>query len=109
MCYTQDRYITQAEVAGAMRTEYGHAEMVLAEESNHKWWDSTTFRQKLQFFPNLQKSGEFRAAFDANIAVAMNAALSLTAGLSYRYDSDPGAGLGARDLLFVTGVAVKLD
>lgn len=107
--YTQDRYINPTEVAGAMRSEYGHPELVLAEESNHKWWDSTTFRQKLQFFPNLQKSGEFRTAFDANIAVAMNAALSLTAGVSYRYDSDPGTGLGPRDLLFVTGVSVKLD
>jgi putative salt-induced outer membrane protein len=107
--YTQDRYITPAEVGGAMRSEYGHTELVLAEESTHKWWDSTDFRQKLQFFPNLKKSGEYRAAFDANIAVAMNAALSLTAGLSYRYDSDPGVGHGPRDLLFVTGVSVKLD
>ncbi|MBC8055767.1 MAG: DUF481 domain-containing protein, partial [Rhizobiales bacterium] len=43
------------------------------------------------------------------LSVAMTNTLSLTAGLSYRYNSQPGAGLEKGDTLFVTGVSVKLD
>ena len=47
--------------------------------------------------------------FDSGRSVAMTDTLSLTAGLSYRYNSDPGAGLKKGDMLFITGIAVTLD
>ena len=51
----------------------------------------------------------YRGVFDAGLSVSMTQRLSLTAGLTYRYDSDPGEGLERLDTLFVTGIALKMD
>jgi putative salt-induced outer membrane protein YdiY len=107
--YTQDRYIEAVDVAGEVRSNYGRAEAVLAEESTHKWTPTTTFHQKLSLYPALRSGGGYRGVFDSGLSVAMNAKLSLTAGLNYRYNSDPGDALKKGDTLFVTGIAVKLD
>ena len=47
--------------------------------------------------------------FDSGLSVAMTKTLSLTAGLNYRYNSDPGEGVKKGDTLFVTGIAMKID
>lgn len=107
--YTQDRYVEAAEVDGSVRRSYGRPELLLAEESNHRWTDTTTFRQKLSIYPALEREGQYRGEFDAGLAVAMTRSLSLTAGLTWRYDSDPGEGFERADTLFVTGIAVKID
>ncbi len=107
--YTQDRYVDPADVRGALRTRYGRAEALLAEESTHQWTPTTSFHQKLSIFPALRAGGDYRGVFDSGLSVAMNSMLSLTAGLSYRYNSDPGTTLKKGDTLFVTGISVKLD
>ncbi len=108
--YTRDRFVNPSFVNGAVRDDYGRAELVLAEESNHKISQSTTFRQRLALFPNLRDSGDYRATFDTNISVAMTKTINLTAGLSYRYNSDPGIpGLKKGDLTFITGVSYRID
>src|SRR5690606_39949013 len=71
--------------------------------------DTSTFRQRLVIYPNLSESGEFRAQFDAGLAVAINDTMSLTATLTYRYNSDPGLDIENGDLLFVTGISAKLE
>jgi len=45
--YTEDRYFNAADVNGEFRTRYGRAEVLLAEESTHKWTPTTSFHQKL--------------------------------------------------------------
>lgn len=107
--YVEDRYIDPADINGALRERYGRAEVLLAEESNHKWTDTTTFHQKLTVFPALRSGGGYRGEFDSGLAVAMTPLLSLTVGLNYRYDSDPGIGLRKGDALFVTGISIKID
>lgn len=107
--YTQDRYVEAADVSGEFRTSYGRAEALLAEESTHKWTPTTSFHQKLSFYPALRSGGGYRSIFDSGLSVAMTSTLSLTAGLNYRYNSNPGEGLRKGDTLFVTGIAVKLD
>lgn len=107
--YTEDRYIDPADVQGRIRDRYGRVEALLAEESTHKWSDSTTFRQKLSLFPALRSGGGYRGVFDSGLAVSMTPRLSLTVGLTYRYNSDPGVGLKKGDTLFVTGVSMKID
>ena len=54
-------------------------------------------------------TGNFRGVFDTSLAVAMSSRFSLTASLGYRYNSDPGGGLEKADLLFVTGIAVRME
>ena len=107
--YSQDRYFDPIVVNDELRERYGRAELVLGEESSHKFTETTSFRQKLSYYPALDSGGGSRATLDAGLSVAMNARLSLTAGLNYRYDSDPGVGLKKGDTLFVTGISVKLD
>jgi len=107
--YTQDHYLEPADVSGEFRTSYGRAEALLAEESTHKWTPTTSFHQKLSFYPALRSGGGYRGIFDSGLSVAMTSTLSLTAGLNYRYNSVPGEGLRKGDTLFVTGIAMKID
>lgn len=107
--FTNDRYVTPTDIGGATRNSWGYAELLLGQESNHQISDTSTFRQRLVIYPNLNDSGEFRAQFDAGLAVAINATMSLTATLTYRYNSDPGGGTENGDLLFVTGISAKLE
>ena len=107
--YSHDRYFDAALVNDQFRTSYGRAEVLIAEESNHKWTPTTTFHQKLSVYPALRSGAGYRGVFDSGLSVAMTAKLSLTAGLNYRYNSDPGDGLKKGDTLFVTGIALKID
>jgi putative salt-induced outer membrane protein len=107
--YTHDRYFDATLVAGSVRSRYGYAEALLGEESNHRLTDSTTFKQKLVFYPNLGEPGDYRAVFDTGVAVAINRTLSLTVGFNYRYNTDPGVGVKRGDALFLTGLAYKLE
>jgi len=107
--YTYDKYVEAADVAGALRTSYGRAEALLAEESTHKFTPTTTFHQKLSLFPALRGGGGYRGVFDSGLSVAMTPTLSLTAGFNYRYNSEPGEGLKPNDALFVTGIVVKIE
>lgn len=107
--YTHDRFVDPAEVEGLVRSSYGRAELLLAEESSHQLTETAKFRQKLTVLPILQEPGTYRAEFDTGLSVAITEKLSLTAGLTYRYNSDPGEGLKRGDALFVTGVSLRLD
>lgn len=107
--YSEDRYVTPSEVADSVRSTYGRLEGVLAEESNHKLTSNTGLRQKFTFFPNLRDSNAYRAQFDIGLTVAMTPTMNLTAGLNYRYNNDPGAGLKRTDAALLTGVSFRFD
>lgn len=107
--YTWDRYRTPQVVDGEMRSRRDHLELLLAEESNNKLSDSTTFKQKLTIYPSVSQGDGVRTVFDAGLSVAMTKQLALTATLSHRYDSQPGDGLKKNDTLFVTGVSLRFD
>jgi putative salt-induced outer membrane protein len=107
--YAQDRYVRMAQVGGKLRENYGRIEGVFSESSTHKITSTTSLRQKLGIFPNWQQSGAYRAVLDAGISVSISASMSLTSGLIYRYDNEPGVGLKKGDSVFVTGLSVKFD
>ena len=109
LAYTWDRYRSPQVVADQLRNRYDHAELLLAEESNNKLSDTTTFKQKLTVYPSISKGDGVRTVFDAGLSVAMTKQLALTATLSHRYDSDPGDGLKKNDMLFVTGLSLRFD
>ncbi len=106
--YTEDRYVEPTIVSDQTRTRYGRAEMLFSESSNHKLTANTTFRQKVEIYPGLSDRGDFRAVLDTGLAVAMTSTLSLTTGLIYRHNSDPGTGIKKGDTTFVTGIAYQL-
>lgn len=107
--YSEDRYINPAEVAGEMRLRYGRTEGLISETSNHKLTPSTTFKQKLEYYPDLRNTGEYRAVFDTGLSVAMTSTWQLTTGVLYRYNSAPGDNLKKYDVLFLTGISMRFD
>ena len=67
------------------------------------------FKQRLVIYPNLSDRGEYRAAFDAGLSVAMSGSLSLQTTLGLRVNSDPGTGLKKTDTLLFTGITYKYE
>lgn len=107
--YSYDRYVDPTDIRGEMRDTYGRLELVLAEESSYKLTETTSLRQKFSIYPDLRESGRYRAVLDTGLTVAVTETLNLSAGLSYRHDSDPGTNLKKGDAMFVTGVSFRLD
>lgn len=107
--YAYDDYGTAAFIADRTRSTYGRIEGLLGEESTHKLTANTNFKQRFIIYPNLSDRGEFRAAFDAGLSVAMSTRLALTLTLGARYNSDPGTGLKNTDTVFITGITYKYD
>jgi putative salt-induced outer membrane protein YdiY len=106
---TSDKFVAATLIDGATRSSYSYTSLLLAEESTHKLSDTTAFKQRLALFPNLKNSGEFRATWDAGLAVAMSKAMNLNVGLGIVHNSEPGAGRKATDSLLTTGVSVKFE
>lgn len=109
LAYTRDSFSNPMLVGGSVRESYSYTSLMLAEESTHKLGSTTTAKQRLVLLPNLKDSGEYRATWDAGLAVAMNSALSLNLGLGVTYNSEPGPGRKSTDTLLTTGVSVKFD
>jgi len=107
--YSQESYFEAQLIAGEVQSHRGYGEVLLGEESTHRFTDTTSFRQRFVVYPNLTDSGELRTTFDAGVAVAINKTMSLTVTLSHRYNSDPGAGLSKDDTSLVAGVSAKFD
>ncbi len=107
--YVSDRYEAPRLIDGGQRSSYGYATLIAGEESVHKFGQSTTARQRLVVFPNLGNRGEYRAQWDAGIAVPASQSMNLTAGVSLRFNSDPGPGFKRADTLFTTGISIKFD
>ena len=98
-----------ATIDGVVRTSYRYPSLLLNEESTHKLSDSTSAKQRPVLYPNLKNSGEYRATWDAGLAVAMSRTLSLNVRFSVSYNSDPGLGRKSTDTLLTTGVSMKFD
>lgn len=109
LSYTSDDYFDPAVIDGQSRSSYDYMGLLLGEESTHKLSENTSAKQRLTLVPNLKNSGEFRANWDAGLAVAMSKALSLNVGVSVAHNSDPGPGRKSTDTLLTTGISVKFD
>ena len=107
--YSDDRYFDPMLIDGQARTSYGYGGLLLGEESTHRFNEVTSAKQRLTLVPNLKNSGEYRAQWDAGLAVSMSRALSLNLGLAMTYNSEPGPGRKTSDTLLTTGVSVRFD
>lgn len=107
--YTSDKYMAATLIDGATRSSYGYASLLLGEESTHKLSETTSAKQRLVLVPNLKNRGEFRANWDAGLAVAMSKTMNLNVGVALAHNSEPGPGRKTTDTLLTTGVSVKFD
>lgn len=109
LSHTSDDYFNPTVIDGQSRGSYDYMGLLLGEESTHKLSETTSAKQRLALVPNLKSNGEFRANWDAGLAVAMSKALSLNVGVSVAHNSDPGPGRKSTDTLLTTGISVKFD
>lgn len=82
------------------------AELSLGEESTHKLGQSSTFKQRLVFYPGQNDVGN-RATFDAALATQIVGAWTLNLGASARYNSKVPAGIKKTETLLTVGFGYK--
>jgi putative salt-induced outer membrane protein len=109
LSYAEDRYINPTVIDDRLRGSFRYASLMLGEESSHQLTNTTRFKQRLSLLPNLESRGEYRANWDADLAVAINKTMNLTVGLAVAHNSEPGLGRKSTDSLLTTGISVKFD
>src|SRR5262249_43730888 len=68
--------------------------------------DVITLQQKLTFFPNISRTGEYRINFDLSQATKLRRWLAWQVAFSNRYLSNPVPGRKTNDLLITTGLRI---
>ncbi|MGE0133212.1 MAG: YdiY family protein [Blastocatellales bacterium] len=84
-------------------------EILAGEELSLKLSDRVLFRERLQFFPNLTNTGEYRVTFDSSLNTKLTRWLSWQVTASNRYLSNPVLGSKNNDLLLTTGIGVAFS
>jgi len=80
--------------------------LTIGEEATHKFSANTSLVQDLYFFPDLNRSGEYRANFDFGIATKLHGALTWNVNFADRYVSNPVPGKKNNDVLLTTGLGL---
>jgi putative salt-induced outer membrane protein len=95
-------------IQGELRTHYDTAELLLGEESAHRLGENTVWQQRVMLFPSLKAGGDFRVVAESVLSVSMSRNLVLTVSLSDRFDSQATAPVKKNDLLFFTGINLRV-
>lgn len=98
--YSQSDMMTGRTISGT--------EILLGEESTHKLGESTRFKQKLSYYPSVDKSGQFRSLFESGLVVDLNSTMGLSISLQNKYTSDVATGIKKSDSILLTGLNIKL-
>jgi putative salt-induced outer membrane protein YdiY len=85
-------------------TDRTSAEGLVGEELLYTLSERTTFHEKLSFYPNFSRGGEYRMNFDASLNSALWRWFSWQFTVSDRLLSDPVPGRKKNDVLFTTGL-----
>lgn len=110
LTYREDIYYPPGvQIDNAQQTRYETVETLFGEESSHKLAEGARFKQKFVLYPGLGNSNGTRATLDAGLQVDINKIFSLNVKLQGRYDSLAEAPAEKYDLLFMTGLSVKLS
>lgn len=84
-----------------------YATLILGEESAHALSETTSFKQRLVVYPDLDKTGEYRATFDAMVSSKLGGNWTLNVSAGSRYNSLPPAGTKSTDTVFLVGIGTK--
>jgi len=79
-------------------------EVLVGEELSYQISSRSSLSERLQFFPNLSYTGEYRATFDSTVTTRINNWLNWQASFIDRYVSNPIPGIKKNDLLLTTGL-----
>lgn len=83
------------------------AEGSLGQEIKHKITPRLKFNQKVIFYPNISRMGEFRATFDSTVQNDINNWLGLYVTVGNRYNSRPILQTQRNDFVLSTGLRVS--
>jgi putative salt-induced outer membrane protein YdiY len=90
-------------------TRRNAGEILAGEELTFRLSERASFKERLQFFPNLTNRGEYRITFDSSLNTKLTRWLSWQVTASNRYISNPVAGAKNNDLLLTTGIGVTFS
>jgi putative salt-induced outer membrane protein YdiY len=85
------------------------AEVLGTEEFGAKMLSRLNLIERLQLYPNMSDTGQFRLNFDTTASVPIYKFLELNFGVNDRYQTDPLPGHKGNDILFTTGVRFSFD
>jgi putative salt-induced outer membrane protein YdiY len=80
--------------------------LTLGEELNKKLGKSTVVTQALDFYPNLQQTGEYRTTFNLGTVTKLNKWLGWQNQFGDIYVSNPPTGSKKNDVIFTTGLNI---
>jgi putative salt-induced outer membrane protein len=106
--YSSDSYGVTQTIGGTVGKHFSRTSLFVGEESAHQLSASTSFKQRLEFYPGITGDKAKIAKFTAGLAVAMSSTMNLTVGLTDNYNSAPPAGSKKNDMGLFTGINVKL-
>jgi putative salt-induced outer membrane protein len=96
--YATTRYTDRSERRGA--------ELLLGEESTHKLGGSSSFKQRLAWYPGVSDVGQ-RATFDATLSTAITEGWTFNGNLALRWNHKVAPGLKQGDSLLSFGIGHK--
>ena len=113
--YTHETYSNGAEITPVTTpptfVSYGvthkYVALTLGEELNQKMGKSTVLTQNLDFYPNLQQTGEYRATFNLGTVTKFNKWLGWQNQFGDIYVSNPPTGSKKNDVIFTTGLNIS--
>jgi putative salt-induced outer membrane protein YdiY len=81
-------------------------EVLVGEELTYKLSSITSLHERLSFFPNISRIGDYRANFDFSTATTIKKWLAWQITASDRLLSDPLPGRKTNDFIFTTGLRI---
>jgi len=105
--YSTDRYREPVTIDHITGTRFSRTSLFIGEESQHQLTRSTSFKQRLEFYPGVTGDRAKIVKFTAGLGVAINTSINLTVGLTDTYNSNPPDGQKRNDVGLFTGVNVK--
>ena len=90
-------------------TSKNSAEVLGTEELGIKLLSKLSLTERLQIYPNMSDTGQFRLNFDMTADVPIYKFLDLSFGVSDRYQTDPLPDHKGNDILFTTGIRFSFD
>jgi putative salt-induced outer membrane protein YdiY len=84
-------------------------ELLITQELGYTLLNKVKLFERLQFYPNLSETGEYRLNFDTGASVPILKFLEWNFGVNNRYLSNPVAGRKTNDILLTTGLRVSFD
>lgn len=84
------------------------AEVLAGEEFDKKLTSAFSIKERLELYPNLSDTGQYRVVFDTAAITKLSKVLSWQLDVSDRYLSNPILGLKGNDLLLTTGLSITI-